>query len=304
MNHPLPSSPPRLDEESAQNSLQVIGEEGLDTSIDSEPSSPSRSASSGPTRKRKRSNPRVTSPINRRVIIIGGKRKGKPTRLDAIADCIQHNGWTIVNFIRAWVLQEVETDTRRAGVTRRRQAIAKFVFQEETFHLLFSSLRDKSVIEPLLKYFQPYMHELNQLQNTRPFRTWKADTERDSPPDFTSLNISDDMAFISEVAPHWTTLIRDLVRPPRHSRPSVQSNIEKETERAQSITWMITSMIMHKRAPRSQVFPVTALGLWLHDGGVKDRIMVGLAKLGCCPGTEAVGARLDELEALAKVNSC
>ena len=64
---------------------------------------------------------------------------------------------------------------------------------------------------------------------------------------------------------------------------------------------MITSIIMHKCTPRSSIFPITSLGLWLYNTRMKDRVIVGLVKLGYCPDIKAVNTQLDDLRKYIKV---
>ena len=49
------------------------------------------------------------------------------------------------------------------------------------------------------------------------------------------------------------------------------------------------------------MFPITSIGLWLKNAGVKKEVMIALARLGCCPGFDAIGHRLEALEEHAKV---
>jgi hypothetical protein len=270
-------------------------------------SSPSpQSASTSVNRRSSRGyKTRASSPPKKRLATATSNSNSRGT-VNSIHQYIKRKGWSVTGFLRAWILEDAQTESQKRSRTKRRQAIAQFVLQEDILSLLIDSLQDKSTIGSLVAHFQPYSAEFNQLSKTRPFRKWQVDGQTVPKPDFTAFDIADDMTIVRDVAPQWTALIHKLVQPPRHSWPSLQAQarlLEDDEKNTQLITWMITSMIMHKRAPRSSVFPITSLGLWLHDAGVKDRVIVGLAKLGCCPGIDAINNRLDELGEYAKVSS-
>jgi hypothetical protein len=270
-------------------------------------SSPSpQSASTSVNRRSSRGyKTRASSPPKKRLATATSNSNSRGT-VNSIHQYIKRKGWSVTGFLRAWILEDAQTESQKRSRTKRRQAIAQFVLQEDILSLLIDSLQDKSTIGSLVAHFQPYSAEFNQLSKTRPFRKWQVDGQTVPKPDFTAFDIADDMTIVRDVAPQWTALIHKLVQPPRHSWPSLQAQarlLEDDEKNTQLITWMITSMIMHKRAPRSSVFPITSLGLWLHDAGVKDRVIVGLAKLGCCPGIDAINNRLDELGECVKVSS-
>ena len=301
----FPSSPPNTRRYIIPDSDDIISD-NTRPSLSEQKSSflqPSMSTSATQRQSYKRHKPRTHSLLKKRVAVTGGKSHSRTT-INSIYTFIRRKGWTVVGFLEAWILEEVETEARKSGRTQRRRGIAQIVLREDIFPLLLDSLQDRSILEPLATYFQPYSAEFNQLSKTHPFRKWQADEQTGPKPDFTTLDIVDDTTIIQHIAPQWTKLIHRLVQPPRHSQPSFQAQLLEDDEKnARLITWMITSMIMHKRTPRSSVFPITSLGLWLRDAGVKDRVIVGLAKLGCCPGVDAINNRLNDLGEYAKVSS-
>ena len=134
----------------------------------------------------------------------------------------------------------------------------------------------------------------------------------DRPPSFESINIDNSNQRVQEGAPYWKELLLGLLvnkrskwnsYPSRKSTEQAQSDPSKAPDRSFNPLYLLTSIVMFRRASRSSNRSATDIGLYLEANGTKDRAITFLSRIGLCPSVSTIRTRKTEIRKYSEVDA-
>jgi len=200
---------------------------------------------------------------------------------------LRRTNWTFQEFILAWVgvdgNQDIRLRHKRYFKQKQRRRVLQEAMRTVVSYGICKEMRDVEMCEK----------ELNKLIKKGPFSRFSYSI------DIESLDYTEAIKTMKEVAPTWSALLQTVMRNRRIEHQSSYPSTNMDPVETRMFT--VTSIVCFSRAKQTSNILPSCLDLYLLGSGVSRRVIETLAGLGLCHTYHYANGLMDRLSKHAAV---